>query len=756
MKKIVFIIILIYSSMLFVAKAQTPKIDSLENILNEHTIQDTVRINLLNEIAFQLSRKDIEKSLKYAIQANELANKLDFEKGKAKSLKLLGVYYANKSDYTKALEYYQKSLDIYIEIYSKIGISKCYNKIAVIYMYQSDYSKSLEYFQKALKTNEELGNKREMATSYNNIGIVYDNEGDYPKALMSYQKALKIDEELGDKRGVAVCNGNIGIIYKEQKDYDKALEYFQKTLEISIEIEDQIIISICYNNIGAIYKEQDEYNKALEYYQKALKIKEELGSKNGIAHSYNNIGNIYKYLGDYDKAHEYIQKSLEICLEIGSKSIEASCYMELSLLYFKQNKIKESYNYGKKSYTLAKEIGDVNKLKISSKTLAQCSEKLGLYKQAYEYHVIYKTMEDSLYNEENLKKITGLEYEYKYEKEKLDIKLIQDKKDLQAKEESKRQQIFKYIFGIGIIILLIIAIIIYRYYKIKQKANILLADKNEEILQQKEEITQQSEESLVQHKIVLKQKKQIIDSIQYAMRIQLAALPSEEYISKFLNNYFILFKPRDIVSGDFYWVKQIKNNTIIAVADCTGHGVPGALISMLGISFLNEIVRRSEIIKSNQLLESLRTEIKIALKQHGKQNDLQEGMDIALCIINNDTMKLQFSGANNPLYLIRNNELLITKPTKNPIGIYLKEKPFVNNVIDIQKDDIIYMFSDGYVDQFGSENRKKFMTRNFKTLLLSIAEKPMQEQHEILNKTFEDWRGEVQQTDDVLVMGIKI
>ncbi len=252
------------------------------------------------------------------------------------------------------------------------------------------------------------------------------------------------------------------------------------------------------------------------------------------------------------------------------------------------------------------------------------------------------------------------------------------------------------------------------------------------------------------------QNKHITDSINYAKKIQTAVLPSEEVLRKILPQHFILFKPLNIVSGDFYWIQKVKENVLIAAVDCTGHGVPGAFMSMLGISFLNEIVQNGEEIQPNKILEKLRNRVKLTLGQTGKKDESKDGMDIALCVINKKTNILQFSGAYNPLYFIRKKELSEIKASRNPIGIFMKEKPFANNEIELQKDDILYMFSDGFPDQFGGEKGVKLKPNRFKELLLSISDKPMQEQQQILNKEFENWRGNIEQIDDMLVVGVKI
>ena len=284
-----------------------------------------------------------------------------------------------------------------------------------------------------------------------------------------------------------------------------------------------------------------------------------------------------------------------------------------------------------------------------------------------------------------------------------------------------------------------------------------LAQRNEEILQQKEEIEAQRDEIEIQRNHIFKQNEDITKSIQYALRIQTAVMPSDEVISSLLSDYFLLFRPRDIVSGDFYWLNQRDGKAIVVVADCTGHGVPGAFMSMLGVSFLNEIVSGGRATQPYAILNELRALIKTTLSQTGKEGENRDGMDVAVCVIDFKKMQLQYAGAYNPMYMIRDGELIDNKPDKMPVGIHLGEKEsFTNHDVKIRKGDLIYLFSDGYVDQFGGGDGRKFMTKNFKRLLLEVSGLPMDEQKKKLEQRLDEWKGDEPQVDDTIVMGIKI
>lgn len=509
-------------------KAKTTVTDSLENLLQDYIKDDTSKVILLNKTASKLFRKDNSKALKYAEQGKTLAHQLNYVVGEARSIQLIGIYYYFISDYKLALEYYNRALFIYesledergissclnntgiiykiqgnytkalntyqkaLELYEKFedneGIAKVCNNIGSIYILQSNYSEALKYYQESLAIKVELGNKKGMSKAYNNIGNVYNRKGDYLKALEYYQKALVLYEESGDKNGIAICYNNLGLICKFQHDYDNALEYHKKSLKIREEINDKGGVSKSYNSMGSIYKLQGNYTKALAYFQKALKINQELAFKGGISICYNNIGVIYRDLDNNDKAKKYLQKSLSLSIEIGDKSKEAENYIELGSLCFGQKNIKKSYNYSKKAYLIAEEIGEPELLKQSSEILAKSCESLGLYKEAYRYQVVFKTMNDSLFNEKNVKKITGLEYEYKYDKEKQEAELKQQKKDAIQAEEVKHQKTVRNSFIAGFILVSLLAFVVLASFLQKRKANHILALQKEEIQVQAEEL----------------------------------------------------------------------------------------------------------------------------------------------------------------------------------------------------------------------------------------------------------------------------
>ncbi|HCC72000.1 MAG TPA: hypothetical protein DEQ09_12750 [Bacteroidales bacterium] len=321
-------------------------------------------------------------------------------------------------------------------------------------------------------------------------------------------------------------------------------------------------------------------------------------------------------------------------------------------------------------------------------------------------------------------------------------------------ESIEKQKIMLYAAIFVLLLLSFLAYYIYRGYRIKREANIKLEEKNRTILTQKDEIEKQRDIAESQRDQIAYQKKHITDSIMYAKRIQTALLPSLELFSDEIE-HFVLYKPLDIVSGDFYWVNKKDHLQIIIAADCTGHGVPGAFMSMLGVTMLNEIINGRGITRPDEILNLLRDEIIFSLKQSIDQDRVKDGMDMTIVVIDFKKNKLQFAGANNPLCIVRNRELLMFKANKMPVAIHYNMKPFDMQETDLIKGDCVYMFSDGYGDQFGGPKGKKFLVKNLKEKFVELSPFPMLEQGEKLSQIFEDWKGDTPQIDDVTVIGIR-
>lgn len=318
----------------------------------------------------------------------------------------------------------------------------------------------------------------------------------------------------------------------------------------------------------------------------------------------------------------------------------------------------------------------------------------------------------------------------------------------------EKQKLILYFIGFALILVICLGYYIFRAYRIKKEANKRLEEKNQTISAQKDEIQKHCDTVSAQCDLISYQKQHITDSIMYAKRIQTALIPSVELFSDKLD-HFILFKPLSIVSGDFYWFGTEEGKHIIIAADCTGHGVPGAFMSMLGVTMLNEIVSNKKIIMPDEILNKLRDDIIHSLGQVAEGDSVKDGMDVAVCVVDFEKDILWYAGANSPLYLVRDNELIHYRADKMPVAIHYRMDPFTRHEISLKKEDAFYVFSDGYADQFGGPEDKKFMTAQLKKTLVDIVNEPMMKQGEILNEIFETWKGDSPQIDDVMLIGVR-
>ncbi len=483
--------ILIITTVFQSLNAQNAKLDSLVNLLDQHKSEDTVKVNLLTEIANSSKRNYPEKSRSYAEEALELANRLDFKKGKIKSLNILGMVLRTIGNDSLALEYLQKSLKIGEKIGYMPGIANSLRNIGILYEFRGNYELAMDYYQKSMEIYKKIGDKNRIASSLMDIGLVYGKKGNYPKALDYFHKSLKIKEEIGDKIGIAKVLNNIGAIYyASQGNIPKTLDFFQKSLKIQEEIGDKRGVANALNNIGIIVYEQKNYLKALDYFHKSLKIKEEIGNKQGIANSLNSIGVTYREQNNYPKAMDHFQKSLKISEKIGNKQLVGIAYQNIGTLYLEKRNYNKALNYTLKSLKIAEELEALDKLKEIHQQLSEIYESTQNYKLAYNSYVLYKHYYDSLFNKKNIEKITGLGYQHEFEKEKQAIQLAQEKKDAVFAEEAKQQQIIRNAFIGGFIFMLLLVLLEWRSLMQRRKANNLLRAQAEELKTQAEELRQ--------------------------------------------------------------------------------------------------------------------------------------------------------------------------------------------------------------------------------------------------------------------------
>jgi serine phosphatase RsbU (regulator of sigma subunit)/Tfp pilus assembly protein PilF len=616
------------------------------------------------------------------------------------SVKLILLYEIGDQERILRISYWD-SLHVFAKkINDKEYESEILNNKAFIYQTQGNVKKAIEYFLKSLKLREKNKNLSGVANSYNNIGYVYSSVGKKEKALYYYLKSFKIRKELNDDVGTASSANNIGSFYMDENDFKKALYYYNLSYELRKNSEDLHGLAYTLNNLGTIYMKLNDFDKALKYHLKSFELRNKIGDTKGIAYSLNNIGRIYQKNGNIDLALQKCQEAYSIANKLPYPELKLDVVDNLYLIYKAKNQNTK----------------------------------------ALEMLEIVLVLKDSLFNDGIKNAVLESEMQYEFDKKEALVKAKQDKRNALAKAELNQKKIQLNFMIVGFVFVFILAIVIFRGFRQKQKINKIIS-------QQKNEVEQQ--------KLLLEEKNQeITDSITYAKRIQSAILPQEKTIKSYFPNSFILYKPKDIVAGDFYWFEVIDDLIFFAAADCTGHGVPGAMVSVVCNNALNRSIKEFALKNPAEILNKTR---EIVISEFEKSDDdVKDGMDISLCVFNLKEQKLFWAGAHNPLWLIRDSKLIEFKADRQPIGRFEFAKNFTYHEIEIQKNDTFYLFTDGFQDQFGGEKQKKFRVAQMKDLFLSLSQKSMEEQYEIIGNTFENWKGEINQIDDVCIIGIKI
>ena len=628
------------------------------------------------------------------------------------------------------------------------SLTAAFSGFGYIYEIKGDLPKALDYYHMGLKNSKEIGDKEGVAYNLVSIGGVYDSQGDISKSLECYHKSLKIFEEIGDKYGMGSTLNNIGYIYNNQGQFKEAIDYFQRSLKIQEESGDKQGLAGILNNIGSIYDSQGDISKALEYYHKGLKIREEINDKLGIAYSMENIGRVYYHQDNIPKALECFDKGLKIREEIGDKAGIAKSLNKIGFIELQKggdSGIATAKQHFLRSLELAEELGYPNIISNSSHNLSKVYEKQGQGMKALEMYKLYTEMKDSLNNEATQKASVQQKVKYEYEKQKVLDDAEHDKLFAVEQEEKEKQQILTGATAGGLGLVVVFLIFVFNRLRITKKQKLVIEEQKQEVEQQKEVVE-------TAHHELEEKNQEIMDSIAYAKRIQSAILPPAKVVKEYLKESFILFKPKDVVAGDFYWMELKDNKVLFAAADCTGHGVPGAMVSVVCNNGLNRSVREYGLTDPGQILDKTR---EIVIQEFEKsEEEVKDGMDIALCSLEGN--KLQYAGAHNPLWIIRNGELIETKASKQPIGQFDNPEPYTTHSFDLEAGDSLYIFSDGYVDQFGGEKGKKFKSKAFRELLLSIQDKSMEEQKTIIDDSFETWKGSLEQIDDVCVIGVRV
>jgi len=615
------------------------------------------------------------------------------------SLKAEALYMLSLSinDTPQGIEYASAAFEIAKENDLKVLAGQLVNSIGIFYYQLGNYEQTLDYFYQALDYHESLGDSSSMAKNYNNIGLILSDLGRLDETIKYHLLALDIKFQLGDSASIASSFSNLGLAYQELGKLDSAIYYFRKALVLDQKFDaSPLELFIDYNNIGKNHFLNGKIDSTQFYYDKAVMISDQFEAKYYKAEMLLDYGKLNTSQGEYQRAIEKFNNSLRLAQESEAKALTRDSYKSLSDVY----------------------------------------KKLGNVDEAFRYYQKYDSVNDLIFNEEQSQKIAAVENSFQVQRGQKEIELLKQQaeiKDLRIQND----QYLKYFLVACILLIAALVILQYRKNVFKTKTNEILKIQNEEIVDKN---------------------KDIMDSIAYAKNIQRAILPSHKSLSQMLSDAFVYSKARDVVNGDFYWVTEKGDQVVLAAVDCTGHGVPAAFINVLGNTHLNNIVKEKSIIEPAEILHRLNKRMVESIDSGKNKLKTDDGMDLALCLINKATGKVTFAGAKRPFYYIKNGELLEIKGDGMPVGgdSYDKERVYSQHEVSLSEGDCIYLFTDGIVDQFGGKKNKKYMYPRLRSLLKIICELPMDDQRAVIKEEIKHWKGNNDQTDDILILGVKI
>jgi serine phosphatase RsbU (regulator of sigma subunit) len=608
--------------------------------------------------------------------------------------------------------------------------SKFYNAYGAISQLRYDYLSAINYYQKGLAINEKLNDIKGQAVMLGNIGTIYIKLRQHNTAISFQRKCLAALKKANDEYNQASVYNNLSIIESELKNYGVAMNYALKSKEIYEKNDDKYGLTYCHANIAALHEKQENLESALHHYKIASDLAKETDNQPELAKTLSEYGNVLFLMGRYDEALQYLLRAEKIANENNDDDAIMDIYNFLYEYHKKRNNLKLALDYYEKTNNYK------NKLD-RDKNIEEVNRK------QFEYQYARRLEQDSI----------RMENERTLNSEKLKAK----------NAEIARAKTEKTAFIAFIVLLIIVAVITFNRFKISQK--------QKQIIEAKNKITEE------QKLIIEEKQKEIVDSINYAKRIQDSLMDNFEPVKKFFSDAFVFLKPKDIVSGDFYWISKRLNNQIsidnnttcvseyffIAVCDSTGHGVPGGFMSLLNIAYLSEAINEKNIYEPSKIFDYVRERLINTISK----NEQKDGFDGTIIRFEKKqyfenkafvkaNMEISYAAAYNPPILIRNGELTELNADKMPVGFGERREQFSQNQISLITGDTIYMFTDGYADQFGGPNGKKFKYKQLNQLLLNHCSKTMDDQKSTLDKTFNDWKGDLEQVDDVCIIGIRI
>lgn len=733
-------------------------IDGIKSKLKAHKNKDSVRVELIIDLAWEYSFYDFRQAIRLCDDAIRQSKDIDYESGIATALSIKGNSYRAMAIYDSAYYFLNQSLAIRKKQNRPNKIAAVMQNIANVYYQEGKTAEAITRYKEAIRISEAAGDSQAVLIASTNLASVYRTIRLTKKALECLNRAFELNKTLKNEEQESFLYGTLATLHSDLGNIDEAIKYGHIALELTKERKDLQNEAAIKNNLGMYCRAKGDLKQAFQYYEESIELYSQIGDSTGMSSIFNNLANVCLANGQYELAIGSSQKAFRLATQFGDTVLMYNSLLTLMDAYTKKHDFRKALALGEQAKPLILAYGVMQDLKGMYDSFAELALASGDYKAAADNLIKIIAYTDTINSENNAQLVSNLGVEMELNSKENEIEILN--KNAQIKEiELDRQKSLRWFFaGIAFLFAIIGVLILFSYQRIK-KSNAIINDQKQNLEIQNIEISKQKE-------LVEEKQKEIIDSINYAKRIQTAVLTGPDVWNKISKEHFILFKPKDIVSGDFYWAYNSPNGrAIFALADCTGHGVPGGFMSMLGNSFLNEIVVDDKVFNAAAILNKLRDKIIKALDQEGHSQQ-KDGMDMALCVWNKMDNTLEFAGANNPLWILKrvkdsdgkeNTELIEYKANKMPIGSYTEKlEPFQSQTIQLDKGDTIYLITDGFADQFGGPKGKKFKYKPLMELLSSHHHLSLDSQHKAFERAINEWKHGYEQVDDISLIGVRV
>ncbi|MBL7933776.1 MAG: tetratricopeptide repeat protein [Bacteroidia bacterium] len=731
--------------------SQTREIDSLKLRLKNTTLSDTVRVIDLNELAWQYLDYDTDSAHKYVQEAVKLSETLNYGNGLADSKNIQGILYRYAGDYNKAIKLYEEIIVLRRQQERFDKLTGAYANLGSVYLEKSDNAKALAFYKKAYENATELKQSENQLVLLNNMGAAYKASGLYELAVDAFNKGLNLNKAFKDEIQEAQLYLNIATVYDQDGRYEEAMQYERQAYNIFKKLGSTRQLSVVLNNLSLTARHVKDY-KSTEAILKEMKvIADELKDNNYYVLYHQSKANYLIDLKRFSEASQEIDRALELGDSIGDRPTYGVSLLIKSNVLSSLKDYAKAMQYCDRGIFIMRDVDDKRHLIAAYAAKSEIYQGMGDYRSALTYYKQGDRLLDSLSNEDYRTKMATLNSLNELDKKEKELQLsISEKESVEAKN---KQQSF-FLLGSIVISLLVLVLLIFsiRAYRVKKKDNELLNSQKKEIEVKNRALHVRGVELEAQKMLVEEKQKEILDSIHYAKRIQQALLANHELINRNLSENFILFKPKDIVSGDFYWATERDDCFYLAVCDSTGHGVPGAFMSLLNISFLNEAINEKNIATPNEVLNHVRKKLIGNISQGGTK----DGMDCILLCFDKKKNSLTYAAAHNKPLLVNDNVLTELPADKMPVGQGENLNSFTLHNIPLKKGSTLYLYSDGYADQFGGPDGKKFKYKALQAILLRNSNLPLEEQKTNLARAFDNWKGGLEQVDDVVLVGIRL